>query len=93
MWFFVRRHESCFATEQNCPGALVFLETRYAAVVASRVIQSSNPMLWVKDSAPETTRCVLVKPLVWYQRLLQTEGYAIYASWTSAKAGDDFVCH
>ena len=49
----VHQRESCFATEQNCPGALVFFKTRYAAVVASRVLQSSNPMLWVTDLAPE----------------------------------------
>ncbi|XP_066386224.1 CSC1-like protein RXW8 [Miscanthus floridulus] len=39
--------------QKNCPGALVFFKTRYAAVVASRVLQSSNPMLWVTDLAPE----------------------------------------
>lgn len=50
---YVHHHDSCFATEQNCPGALVFFKTRYAAVVASRVLQSSNPMLWVTDLAPE----------------------------------------
>ncbi|KAG0494752.1 hypothetical protein HPP92_005746 [Vanilla planifolia] len=39
--------------EENCSAALVFFKTRYAAVVASRVLQSSNPMLWVTDLAPE----------------------------------------
>ncbi|KAK8444272.1 hypothetical protein SEVIR_9G108400v4 [Setaria viridis] len=39
--------------QKNCPGALVFFKTRYAAVVASQVLQSSNPMLWVTDLAPE----------------------------------------
>ncbi|KAJ7966479.1 CSC1-like protein RXW8 [Quillaja saponaria] len=33
--------------------AFVFFKTRYAAVVASQVLQSSNPMLWVTDLAPE----------------------------------------
>ncbi|KAL6843631.1 hypothetical protein ACP4OV_026693 [Aristida adscensionis] len=39
--------------QKECPGAIVFFKTRYAAVVASRVLQSSNPMLWVTDLAPE----------------------------------------
>ncbi|KAL0907244.1 hypothetical protein M5K25_025801 [Dendrobium thyrsiflorum] len=39
--------------EEDCSAALVFFKTRYAAVVASRVLQSSNPMLWVTDLAPE----------------------------------------
>ncbi|KAK8943696.1 hypothetical protein KSP40_PGU016183 [Platanthera guangdongensis] len=38
--------------EEDCTAALVFFKTRYAAVVASRVLQSSNPMLWVTDLAP-----------------------------------------
>lgn len=39
--------------EQDCPGAIVFFKTRYAAIVASQVLQSSNPMLWVTNLAPE----------------------------------------
>ncbi|KAA8538255.1 hypothetical protein F0562_027922 [Nyssa sinensis] len=39
--------------EKECPAALVFFRTRYAAVVASKIPQSSNPMLWVTDMAPE----------------------------------------
>lgn len=38
---------------QECPAAFVFFKTRYAAVVAAQVLQSSNPMLWVTDLAPE----------------------------------------
>ena len=38
---------------QECAAALVFFRTRYAALVASRVLQSSNPMHWVTDRAPE----------------------------------------
>lgn len=38
---------------QECAAAFVFFKTRYAAVVASQVLQSSNPMLWVTDMAPE----------------------------------------
>ncbi|XVE95083.1 hypothetical protein REPUB_Repub02eG0065600 [Reevesia pubescens] len=39
--------------EKECPAALVFFRTHYAAVVAAQVLQSSNPMLWVTQLAPE----------------------------------------
>ncbi|XVE55698.1 hypothetical protein DITRI_Ditri03aG0179200 [Diplodiscus trichospermus] len=39
--------------EKECPAAFVFFRTRYAAVVAAQVLQSSNPMLWVTELAPE----------------------------------------
>ncbi|XP_022772944.1 CSC1-like protein RXW8 isoform X2 [Durio zibethinus] len=39
--------------EKECPAAFVFFRTRYAAVVAAQVLQSSNPMLWVTQLAPE----------------------------------------
>lgn len=38
---------------QECPTAFVFFKSRYAAVVASRVLQSSDSMTWVIDPAPE----------------------------------------
>ncbi|KAK1269981.1 hypothetical protein QJS04_geneDACA022098 [Acorus gramineus] len=38
---------------KECGAAFVFFKTRYAAVVASHVLQSSNPMAWVTDLAPE----------------------------------------
>ncbi|XP_057973973.1 CSC1-like protein RXW8 isoform X4 [Malania oleifera] len=39
--------------DKECAAAFVFFRTRYAALVASQVLQSSNPMLWVTDLAPE----------------------------------------
>ncbi|KAJ7958306.1 CSC1-like protein RXW8 [Quillaja saponaria] len=39
--------------KKECAAAFVFFKTRYAAIVASQVLQSSNPMLWVTDLAPE----------------------------------------
>ncbi|KAG1348132.1 CSC1-like protein RXW8 [Cocos nucifera] len=39
--------------EKECAAAFVFFRTRYAANVASQVLQTSNPMLWVTDLAPE----------------------------------------
>ncbi|XP_057469231.1 CSC1-like protein RXW8 isoform X2 [Actinidia eriantha] len=39
--------------EKECGAALVFFRTRYAAFIASQGLQSSNPMLWVTDLAPE----------------------------------------
>ncbi|KAK1317796.1 hypothetical protein QJS10_CPA05g01689 [Acorus calamus] len=38
---------------KECASAFVFFKTQYAAVVASHVLQSSNPMVWVTDLAPE----------------------------------------
>lgn len=48
-------HYSIFCTKfvQECAAAFVFFRTRYAALVTSKVLQSSNPMLWVIDLAPE----------------------------------------
>ncbi|XP_058221356.1 CSC1-like protein RXW8 isoform X1 [Rhododendron vialii] len=39
--------------DKECAAALVFFKTRYAALVASQVLQSANPMSWVTDLAPE----------------------------------------
>ncbi|KAI0503446.1 hypothetical protein KFK09_014380 [Dendrobium nobile] len=39
--------------EKECGAAFVFFRTRYAAVVTSEILQSSNPMYWVTDLAPE----------------------------------------
>ncbi|XP_022723437.1 CSC1-like protein RXW8 isoform X5 [Durio zibethinus] len=39
--------------EKERPAAFVFFRTRYAAVIAAQVLQSSNPMLWVTQLAPE----------------------------------------
>ncbi|KAK9097098.1 hypothetical protein Sjap_022595 [Stephania japonica] len=38
--------------EKESGAAFVFFKTRYAAIVASHVLQSPNPMLWVTDLAP-----------------------------------------
>lgn len=39
--------------EKECPAALVFFKSRYAALTVSRDLHSSNPMHWVTDYAPE----------------------------------------
>ncbi|XP_039042573.1 CSC1-like protein RXW8 [Hibiscus syriacus] len=39
--------------KKEYPAAFVFFKTRYAALVAAQVLQSSNPMLWVTELAPE----------------------------------------
>ncbi|XP_044510781.1 CSC1-like protein RXW8 isoform X2 [Mangifera indica] len=41
------------AAEKEYPTAFVFFKTRYDAIVASEVLQSANPMLWVTKIAPE----------------------------------------
>jgi calcium permeable stress-gated cation channel len=38
---------------QECTTAFVFLKTRYAALVASEILQTSNPMKWVTSLAPD----------------------------------------
>ncbi|XP_021774270.1 CSC1-like protein RXW8 isoform X1 [Chenopodium quinoa] len=38
---------------KECPSAFVFFKTRYAAACAAQAHQSSNPMLWVTNLAPE----------------------------------------
>uniref|UniRef100_A0A0E0MPZ3 CSC1/OSCA1-like 7TM region domain-containing protein n=1 Tax=Oryza punctata TaxID=4537 RepID=A0A0E0MPZ3_ORYPU len=39
--------------ELECAAAFVYFRTRYAALVASEILQTSNPMKWVTDLAPE----------------------------------------
>ncbi|XP_029128503.1 CSC1-like protein RXW8 isoform X3 [Cajanus cajan] len=39
--------------EKDCAAAFVFFKSRYAALMAALVQQTSNPMLWVTDVAPE----------------------------------------
>lgn len=59
---------------QECPAALVFFRTRYAAHVAAQTLQSTNPMLWVTEMAPEpadvfwANLCVPYR-LLWVRRL------------------------
>ncbi|XP_047047802.1 CSC1-like protein At1g10090 isoform X2 [Lolium rigidum] len=38
---------------EECAAAVVFFKTRYGALVASDLLQTSNPMEWVTDLAPE----------------------------------------
>ncbi|KAI5393412.1 CSC1-like protein RXW8 isoform X1 [Lathyrus oleraceus] len=39
--------------KKELPAAFVFFKSRYAALMASQTLQTSNPMLWVTDLAPE----------------------------------------
>ncbi|XP_022131815.1 CSC1-like protein RXW8 isoform X2 [Momordica charantia] len=39
--------------EKECSAAFVFFKTRYAALMAAKVLQSANPMSWATDLAPE----------------------------------------
>ncbi|KAG5098781.1 hypothetical protein JHK82_048635 [Glycine max] len=39
--------------KKECSSAFVFFKSRYAALTAAQVLQTSNPMLWVTDVAPE----------------------------------------
>ncbi|OAY67944.1 CSC1-like protein RXW8 [Ananas comosus] len=46
-------NSNLITSEEECASAFVFFKTRYAAIVASQVLQTSNPMIWVTDLAPE----------------------------------------
>ncbi|XP_027368991.1 CSC1-like protein RXW8 isoform X5 [Abrus precatorius] len=39
--------------KKECAAAFVFFKSRYAALLAAQILQTSNPMLWVTDVAPE----------------------------------------
>ncbi|KAK3137115.1 hypothetical protein QOZ80_5BG0448130 [Eleusine coracana subsp. coracana] len=39
--------------DEECTAAFVFFKTRYAALVASEILQTSNPMKWVTNLAPD----------------------------------------
>ncbi|KQJ85654.1 CSC1-like protein RXW8 [Brachypodium distachyon] len=39
--------------DEECAAAFVFFKTRYGALVAAEVLQTSNPTKWVTDLAPE----------------------------------------
>ncbi|CAM8885472.1 unnamed protein product [Rhodiola kirilowii] len=39
--------------QKEYPGAFVFFKTRYGAFTASQALQTSNPMLWVTELAPD----------------------------------------
>ncbi|TKY57935.1 CSC protein RXW8 [Spatholobus suberectus] len=39
--------------KKECAAAFVFFKSRYAALMAAQILQTSNPMLWVTDVAPE----------------------------------------
>ncbi|XP_006650401.1 CSC1-like protein At1g10090 isoform X3 [Oryza brachyantha] len=39
--------------DEDCGAAFVFFKTRYAALIVSKILQTSNPMKWVTSLAPE----------------------------------------
>ncbi|KAF1865359.1 hypothetical protein Lal_00004733 [Lupinus albus] len=41
------------ARKKECAAAFVFFKSRYGALMAAQNLQTSNPMLWVTDLAPE----------------------------------------
>ncbi|XP_061344429.1 CSC1-like protein RXW8 [Gastrolobium bilobum] len=41
------------ARKKECGAAFVFFKSRYAALMVAQNLQTSNPMLWVTDLAPE----------------------------------------
>lgn len=71
---------------QEVAAAFVFFRTRYAAMVASHMIQSKDPMLWVIDYAPEphdvfwANLCVPYR-LLWIRKTLVFIGSILFSLW------------
>ncbi|KMZ64608.1 hypothetical protein ZOSMA_35G00650 [Zostera marina] len=71
----IHRSVSIQDSEKDCVAAFVFFKTRYAAAIASQVLQTSNPMLWVTDNAPEphdifwSNLCIPYRQL-WIRRII-----------------------
>ncbi|XP_050226783.1 CSC1-like protein RXW8 isoform X1 [Mercurialis annua] len=58
------------ATRENeCAAAFVFFKTRCSAVVATQMLQSPNPMLWVTELAPEPHDVLWSKISIPYKQL------------------------
>ncbi|KAL5225936.1 hypothetical protein ABZP36_012575 [Zizania latifolia] len=49
----VLKDSSLKLDDQECAAVFVYFRTRYAALVASEILQTSNPMKWVTNLAPE----------------------------------------
>lgn len=68
---------------QECPAAFVFFKTRFDAVVVAEVLQSSNPMLWVTELAPEphdiywSNLCIPYRQL-WIRKLATLLGAIVF---------------
>ncbi|KAI4337096.1 hypothetical protein L6164_015550 [Bauhinia variegata] len=62
------------ARKKECAAAFVFFRTRYGALTAAQILQTSNPMLWVTDPAPEpqdvywSNLCIPYRQL-WFRRI------------------------
>ncbi|KAM0927644.1 hypothetical protein ACQ4PT_002724 [Festuca glaucescens] len=54
---------------EECAAAFVFFKTRYGALVASEVLQTSNPTKWVTDPAPEPSDVYWSKIWIPYKQL------------------------
>ncbi|CAI9303144.1 unnamed protein product [Lactuca saligna] len=73
-------------TDQECAAAFVFFRTRYAAMVASKTIQSYDPMLWVIDFAPEPhdvywENLCLPYRMLWIRKTSVFIGTIIFSVW------------
>ncbi|XP_071710763.1 CSC1-like protein RXW8 [Rutidosis leptorrhynchoides] len=83
----VKKHkEKSDMKDQECAAAFIFFRTRYAAMVASHMIQSKDPMLWVIDYAPEphdvfwANLCVPYR-LLWIRKTLVFIGSILFSLW------------
>ncbi|PIA25260.1 hypothetical protein AQUCO_12000007v1 [Aquilegia coerulea] len=70
-------------SEKECAAAFVFFKTRYSAFVVSKILQSSNPMLWVTDMAPEPydvywSNLWITYRLLWIRKIATRLGAVIF---------------
>ncbi|KAL6846883.1 hypothetical protein ACP4OV_022736 [Aristida adscensionis] len=69
--------------DEECTAAFVFFRTRYAALVASETLQTSNPMKWVAKLAPEPedvywSNLWIPYKQLWIRRILTLLGSIVF---------------
>ncbi|KAL6599839.1 hypothetical protein ACP70R_045490 [Stipagrostis hirtigluma subsp. patula] len=69
--------------DEECTAAFVFFKTRYAALVASEILQTSNPMEWVANLAPEPddvywSNLWLPYKQLWFRRIATLIGSIVF---------------
>ncbi|XP_057431039.1 CSC1-like protein RXW8 isoform X2 [Lotus japonicus] len=70
------------ARKKECAAAFVFFKSRYAALMAAQNLQTSNPMLWVTDQAPEPHDVYWSKLCIPYRQLWIRKIATLVASMT-----------
>ncbi|EEE59670.1 CSC1-like protein RXW8 isoform X1 [Oryza sativa Japonica Group] len=69
--------------DKDCGAAFVFFKTRYAALVVSEIVQTSNPMEWVTSLAPDRddvywSNLWLPYKQLWIRRIVTLSGSIVF---------------